>query len=796
MRHIGQAIRLVRTQPMLSVVVTATMVLCIGANAALFSVIDRVLLSPLPYPNAGRLVSIEDSHSAEALTLTYATFLDLEAQTSTVEHVAAARSWQFNLTGGTSEPERVDGARVSQAFFAALGVQPIVGRAFDPSEDVQGAPAVAVLGYEVWQVRFGGRPDVLAQTVRLNDLEYRVVGVMPRGFSFPSGAAVWVPLAADGPLATNRRAHLLHVIAVRRADAPMTAVEQELKALGVSMIAEHRGEDDTLTLSAKPLHERLTADVRPALMVLWAAVGFVLLIGVVNVSHLLLERSLYRTREIAVRVALGASRFTIARLLVADSVVLTMAGGVGGIAFASVLVRAISNVAPRQVVAFGPFGISGRVLAASMLLSVTAGCVAAITPVLRANVLEPANALARAGRGQTVATSSESIHLLVGGEVALAFMLFAGAALMVTSLIRLQRVTPGFDPSGVLTLDVFVSSTGGSEPAPARVRNLFEPALQRIRRLPGVEAAGLINVLPITGGVSTDFEIARRPKGGAEPTADVAIVDAGYFTALRIPLVRGRLLRVDDAEQRPRVVVISQTFARRYWPDADPIGQRITMKDWGPPISAEIVGIVGDIRSHGLDAAAPPIVYWSYQQFPSSFNAMVVKVRGEAAAFAPAVKAAVWSVDPNQAVARAATLDSIMANALAPRRFTMLLLTAFAGVALLLSSIGIYGVLAYTVARRRAELGVRLALGASPVNLFSLTLWNACKVAGGGLFAGLVFTAALTRALGSLLFEVSPTDPAVLATAVVVCCAVCLAASIVPAWKAATTDPLETMRTE
>jgi putative ABC transport system permease protein len=792
MRHVKQAIRLVRTQPTLTAVVTLTMVLCIGANASVFSVVDRVLVAPLPYPNSGRLVAIEDRH---AMNVTYGAFLDLEAHAATVEHVAAIRPWQFNLTGGRAEPERIDGAHVSNQFFAALGSAPALGRGFDRGEDAAGAPPVAVIGYGIWQTRFGGGAAVLTQSLKLNGVDYRIIGVMPRGFSFPAGAALWVPLAARGPLGTNRRSHLLKVIASRRGDAPLAAVREELRSLGAAIVAEHRGQDDRLSFSATPLQERLTKDVRPALLVLWGAVGFVLLIATVNVSHLLLERSMYRSREVAIRIALGASKIAVARWLLADSVLLTMVGGAGGVVLASALVRAIAAVAPKEVTAFGPFAVDARVLAASMLLAAAAGCVATVAPVLSANVLAPAQTLGRAGRGHTLGETSVFVRVLVGAEVALALTLFAGAALLVTSLIRLQRVTPGFDASGVLTLDLFIATPGGQELTPSRVRNLLDPALLRIRQLPGVEAAGLINVVPGAGGPSTDFEIDRQPKDAAEePTANVAIADAGYFGTLRIPLLRGRLLRDDDTEHRPRAVVISESFAQRYWRGVDPIGQRITMKDWGPPVSAEIVGIVGDVRSRGLDAPPPSIVYWSYQQFPSSFNALVVKVHGEPAASVAAVKNALWSVDPNQAVARAATLESLEQAALAPRRFTMLLLTAFAGVALLLAAGGIYGVMAYAVSRRRAEMGVRLALGATPINLFSLTLWSAAKVAGGGIVAGVAFTSALTRTLGSLLFDVSPTDPRVLGAAVVVCCSVCVIAGVVPAWTAASSDPLETIR--
>ena len=623
MRYVNQAIRLLRTQPTLTAVVTMTMVLCIGANAALFSVVDRVLLSPLPYPNSGRLVAIEDRH---AMNVTYGSFLDLEAEASTVEHVAAIRTWQFNLTGGRAEPERIDGAHVSHEFFAALGSAPALGRTFDRTDDAVGAPAVAVIGYGMWQTRFGGGIDVLEQSLKLNDVDYRIIGVMPRGFSFPAGAALWVPLAARGPLGTNRRSHLLRVIASRRGDASLAAVREELRSLSAAIVAEHRGQDDSLTFYATPLHERLTKDVRPALLVLWGAVGFVLLIAIVNISHLLLERSMYRSREVAVRIALGASKVDVARWLLADSILLTIVGGAGGIILASALVRAIAAVAPKEVAAFGPFAVDVRVLAVSMLLSIAAGCVATVAPVVSANVLDPAEILGRAGRGHTPGEASLFVRVLVGAEVALALTLFAGAALLVTSLVRLQQVTPGFDASGVLTLDFFIATPGGRELTPARVRNLLDPALQRIRQLPGVDSAGLINVVPGAGGPSTDFEIDRQPKDMAEaPTADVAIANGAYFGTVRIPLVRGRLLQDDDSEHRPRVVVISESFARRYWRGADPIGQRITMKDWGPPLSAEIVGIVGDVRSRGLDAPAPSIVYWSYQQFPSSFNALVVR---------------------------------------------------------------------------------------------------------------------------------------------------------------------------
>ena len=649
----------------------------------------------------------------------------------------------------------------------------------------------------MWQTRFGGGIDVLEQSLKLNDVDYRIIGVMPRGFSFPVRSSPVGP--AGGARAARDESAVAppEVIASRRGDASLAAVREELRSLSAAIVAEHRGQDDSLTFYATPLHERLTKDVRPALLVLWGAVGFVLLIAIVNISHLLLERSMYRSREVAVRIALGASKVDVARWLLADSILLTIVGGAGGIILASALVRAIAAVAPKEVAAFGPFAVDVRVLAASMLLSIAAGCVATVAPVVSANVLDPAEILGRAGRGHTPGEASLFVRVLVGAEVALALTLFAGAALLVTSLVRLQQVTPGFDASGVLTLDFFIATPGGRELTPARVRNLLDPALQRIRQLPGVDSAGLINVVPGAGGPSTDFEIDRQPKDMAEaPTADVAIANGAYFGTVRIPLVRGRLLQDDDSEHRPRVVVISETFARRYWRGADPIGQRITMKDWGPPLSAEIVGIVGDVRSRRPRRAGAVDRVLVVSAVPVVVQRACCAIHGDPAAAAGAVKNALWSVDPNQAVARAATLESLGQSALAPRRFTMRLLTAFAGVALLLAAGGIYGVMAYAVARRRAEMGVRLALGATPIRLFSLTLSSALKMAAGGIIAGVAFASVLTRALGSLLFDVSPADPRVLGVAVAVCCSVCAIAGIIPAWTAATSDPLESIRGE
>jgi putative ABC transport system permease protein len=386
--------------------------------------------------------------------------------------------------------------------------------------------------------------------------------------------------------------------------------------------------------------------------------------------------------------------------------------------------------------------------------------------------------------------------VLAGGEIALALPLLVGAVLLIASLIKLQAVAPGFNPANVLTVDLFLATPNSTEPAASRARNLIEPALQRIRALPGVVAAGVVNVLPVSGGPSTDFVIEGRAGAADEPSADVVIADAGYFGALQIPLRRGRLLRDDDSPGRPRVIVVSEAFVRRYSPNDDLLGRRMTMLDWGPPITAEIVGVMGDVRTHGLNVAAPPMVYWSYQQFPSAFNMLVVRTRGNPADLAPAVKRAVWDVDPNQPVTRAASLESLLATTLARRRFTMVLLTSFAALAMTLAAIGMYGVMGYAVARRRAELGIRLALGASPSQLFRLTLRDGCAIAAGGAVVGLAATVALTRTLQTLVFDISPMNPLVLAGGVVACLAVSALASAGPARRAAASDPLSAIRAD
>ena len=397
------------------------------------------------------------------------------------------------------------------------------------------------------------------------------------------------------------------MIAVRRPEASLAAVNEEMRSWAGAIANESR-EDPGLHLNALPLHDRLTADVLPVLLFLFGAVGFVLLIAVVNVSHLMLERTLYRAHEIALRVALGASRTRVARLLLAT---LTLAGGVAGLLVAFALVRLATRAAPEELVRFGALTIDARVLAFAALLSIAAGVIAAIAPIARANRSQPSNALGRAGRAQTVARAPALVRVLAGGEVALALPLLVGGMLLIASLIKLQAVAPGFNPANVLTVDLFMATPNSTEPTATRARNLIEPALQRIRALPGVVAAGVVSVLPVSAGPSTDFAVEGRDRAADAPSADVVIADAGYFGALEIPLRRGRLLRDDDSPGRPRAIVVSEAFVRRYSPNDDLLGRRTTMLDWGPPITAEIVGVVGFLpRSTcswcGL-GATPPI---------------------------------------------------------------------------------------------------------------------------------------------------------------------------------------------
>ena len=799
LKDIRFALRLLRKNPGFTAVAVLTLALGMGATTTIFSFVNSVLLRPLPYKNSDRLLRIEETHpGAPGANVTYATFLDLRREARTMENVAAYREWIFNVTGG-SEPAQVAGALVSGNFFAALGSSPTLGRAILPEDDQPGADnRVVVLSYAVWQSRFGFDSNILGQKLMVNAEPFTVIGVMPPGFDFPSRSEVWCPLVPGGELHSNRRAHLLTVLADIVHGQSTAAANGELTTIAKSVEAGNPGVDDpSLSLTGVTLQRSLTAPVRPALMILLFAVGLLLLIACANVATLLLARTAARSQEIALRLALGANRARLLMLLLTESIFISLLGGASGLLLAQAGLAFIRTQSGENLPRFAEIHLDWRVFAFSFAVSILGGVFFGLAPALAGSKLN-LNAPLKEGHWETAGAGRRiSSNILTVLQFGLATILLAAAGLLGGSLLRILRVNPGFNPDHVLTLQVFLSPVQYPERDSKSAITLHE-MLESIRTLPGVRSAGLVNALPITGGPSTEFVIEGRPapRPGDEPGADIRVADPQYFSTMGIPLVAGRVFTEHDSAASPCVLLINQTLARTFWPNENPLGRRITMKDWGPPLTGEIVGVVGDVKTNGLDEQVGPMIYWSYYQFGLVFNSIVVRTESEPLLVVSAVKNRIWSVDKNQPVSQIQTMEQVLSQSLARRRLYVVLLGVFATVALLLASTGIYGVVSYTVTQRTREMGIRVALGAERGDILRIILLQAAKLAFAGELAGVLVALALTRLMTSMLFGINAVDPFTFAGVVLLLSAVAFLACYIPARRAMRVDPMIALRYE
>jgi len=793
-----------RRSPGFTVTAGITLILGIGATTTIFSVVNTVLLRPLRFGEPAQLVRIEEKHEGwDSVAFSYATYRDLAAgKYRALAAVAGYRPWSFNVTG-EEEPEQVDGAFVSWNFFSTLGVRPELGREFTAEEQLNGA-GVVVLSYALWQQRFGGDPKMIGKTIRVNDAPHEIVGVMPASFDFPdkttwlagTGAvAIWTPLDTESYLASNRKSHLIKVIGRLAPGASLKAAQAELHGLAHTVAEQYPGVDPGMGIGVWNLQQRMTSLVRPALLVLLGAVGLMVLAACANVANLVLMRNTGRARELAVRAALGASRARLLRQSFAESALLGLAGGIGGVILAFWSVKLIALLGPQDVPRLNEVRVDGGVLAFAFGLSMFTTVLFGAMPAIQACWTDPNESLKEGSKGTTSVKGTRLRGSLVMAETALAVILLAGGGLLINSFVRLSRVSPGFDESHLLTMSIFLSPSRymGRQ---AAIAPFLETVTERVRAAPGVVSAGIVSSLPVSGGVSTDFQIVGRPPAGeTNPEADVRIVDDNYFSTMRIPLLRGRWFNAFDTESRPKVIVINSTMAQQYWPNEDPIGKRVTMLNWGPPLTGEIVGVVGDVKDE-LDRPAGSWFYWPERQFPQIFAALVVRAAGNPMDLAASVKAAVWSVDSNQSVAAIQTMEQRVADSTARPRMQTVLVGGFAGLALLIAIVGIYGVMAYSVSSRGREIGIRMALGADRRAVRNLVLAEGMRWTGAGIALGLAGAMALAGVLSTLLFGVTARDPITLAGVTLLLVAVAMAASYLPARRAMGMDPMRTLRAE
>src|SRR5712691_11556974 len=735
-----------------------------------------------------------------------ANYLDWQRQNQVFEQMAIYNyHGGLTLTGG-QKPEQVDASAVSSGFFATLGVQPMLGRVFFPEEDQPGRAHVVVLSHRFWQDHFGSNADIVGHHINMDGQSYLVAGVMPPSFRFPDFAQMWTPMAWTDKERAVRGEH--HSIVVARLKPGMDLKQAQAEINTISNRLEQQYPEDNKGWGAVvvPLHDDLVSDVRPALLVLLGAVAFVLLIASVNVANLALARTFGRQKEIAIRTALGASSARVLRQVITESVLLALAGGALGLTYAHAGVRLIMAFLADKLSHSVEVKLDAKVLAFPAIISVITGILAGVLPALRLSRGNVSQSL-KQGLGRTDADSSGhgTRSILVVVEVALSLILLVGAGLMIRSFQRLNAVNPGFDSHNVLTMSAMVSRA--KFPEPSQQAGFFRQVLQRVRTLPGVESAGVIDDVPLdNGGSHQPVAIEGRPilPMSEQPEVDVRLSTPGYMSALRIPILRGRDFSDTDLAGRPAVVLVSESMARQFWPGEDAVGKRLTLTFF-PDAVREVVGVVGDVKMDGLDQTRPsPTLYFPLEQISAPANGgwksfpmtLVVRSGSGSAGIATAVSNAIHEVDRDMPLRDILSMDDLVANSLSQQRFNMLLLGAFAGLALLLAAVGIYSVLSYSVKQRVREIGIRLALGARLGDVLRMVVFEGVKPTLLGVAIGVAGALALGRVLSSLIYEVKPADPVTFLAVTTLLAAIALLASIIPAYRATKVDPMTALRYE
>jgi putative ABC transport system permease protein len=786
------AVRQFSKTPVFTIVAILTIALGIGANTAIFSVVNGVLLRPLPYSEPDRLVRVyEVTRQFGRFSVAPATFLDWQRDSTTLQRVAAYDVGSATLAQD-GMPERVTNVEVSWDLFDLLGVKPILGRTFVQDEDAPMKNHVIILSYGMWQRRFGGDRGVIDRTLILTGVPHTIVGVMPAGFAFPSPEAeYWVPLGLETANAP-RGAHYLGVVARIKDGATIEQAHAEIKTITERLARQHPENSKDESGEVVGLHEQIVGKIRPALLTLLGAVGVVVLIACGNVANLLLVRASVRSKEIAVRTALGAGRRRIVTQMLAESLVLALAGGALGLLLAYAAIAPLQALNADSIPRIDDVAIDGKVLAFTLLLCVATGILFGLVPAWQASRPNVSEAIKEGGRSSSGSGGRWLRNGLVMAEVALSVVLLVGAALLLRSFSRLTSVDPGFRAENVLTFRVAVPRTSYKEDA--QIEALYAQLLERLRAMPRVTAAGMIQSLPIRDSYVLSFSIQGRPvEPGSDSSANYRVASPGYFEALGIPVRQGRTFTDRDAAGGPKAAIVDDAFARRYFPGEDPIGQRIDIGN-GTDGFYEVVGLVGDVRYGGLDATPEPTMYVPHRQDVFSMMWIVARIDGEPTAIASNVRGLLRDLDRNLPAFSMSALTDVVRESLDQRRFSVLLLGLFATIALLLAAVGLYGVISYSVSQRTQEIGVRLAIGAPRSRLLGMVVGQGMKLVIAGIVLGLAGALTLARVVSTLLFEVTPFDPPSYAGTVIALIAVAALACYVPARRAMRVDPITALR--
>ncbi len=792
------ATRQLRKSPGFAAVAVITLALAIGANTAIFSVVDAVLLHPLPYPDSDRLVRVSQTFEGVSTDdASPANYLDWVAQNQVFSDMAASRGWQGGLSAG-DRPERIRGTMATPSFFPLFGVSPILGRGLQASDAQPGNDHVVVLGYGLWQRSFAADGAIVGRNIQLNGEQYTVVGVMPPNFSPDQYGELWLPspwgvpthpLVPDKDPRQFRDRNYLAVWARLKLGVTAQQAHAELDTIARRLETQYPDANGMTGVTFLSLYEYVVGDIRPILLVVLAAVVVVLLIGCANVANLLLARATARTKEVSIRTALGASRRRLLRQLLTESVLLAMLGGLLGLLLAVAAVPPLLALSPPDIREFKQIGINWEVLAFSFMASLVCGVVFGLMPALQASRSNPSEFLKEGERGIT-ANRGQARSALVVAEVGLSLVLLVGAGLLVKSFARLMEVNPGFNPDHLLTFNLALPPSTD----PPRQLAFYQQVLERLQALPGVHSVGAVSRLPLAGGNSSrSFHV---PGGEKSYDADIRVSTPDYFRTMGIPLLEGRNFSESDLGSSLNLAVVNDALARTVFPGQDPIGKQLN--HFGPDsLTLQIIGVVGNVRHVGLDTAPHSEIYQllGQAQWPSMFVA-VRSATSEATSVTLAAQNVVLAVNKDIPLASVRTMQDVIANSVQPRRFSMLLLTIFAALAMLLAAIGLYGVMSYSVAQRTKEIGIRMALGARRPDVLALVVKQGMALVLIGIVAGALLSLALTRLIAGMLFGITATDPLTFAGVAALLATVAFLANYLPARRASKVDPMVALRYE